>query len=150
MGVDRRGGSCPTPWIFINGTDIVDRGLIVLFFGIFFLLFFGLFSVSSLLPRKRLNSAILRPFLHCSPLEIFLPIPLFAIVTLLLFDSNKTRLALETHSIGKFVTVSGSKSVWVWGAAPSSCRRLKGFGRCGNFYSVFFFKKIRNFRYILV
>jgi len=24
------------PWIFIHGTDIVDRGLIVLFFGLFF------------------------------------------------------------------------------------------------------------------
>jgi len=36
----------PPPWIFIHGTDIVDRGLIVLFFGLF-LLFFGRFSVAS-------------------------------------------------------------------------------------------------------
>jgi len=30
----RQRGSCP-PWIFIHGTDRVDRGLIVLFFGLF-------------------------------------------------------------------------------------------------------------------
>jgi len=38
------GGPWP-PWIFIHGTDIVDRGLIVLFFGLF-LLFFGFFFVA--------------------------------------------------------------------------------------------------------
>jgi len=43
MGVDR--GAVPPPtWIFILGTDIVNRGLIVLFL-VLFLLFFGLFSV---------------------------------------------------------------------------------------------------------
>jgi len=45
MGVGSRGkGSHGPNWIFIHGTDIVDRGLKVLFFGLF-LLFFGLFSV---------------------------------------------------------------------------------------------------------
>jgi len=36
MGVDSggQGGPCPA-WIFIHGTDIVDRGLNVLFFGLF-------------------------------------------------------------------------------------------------------------------
>jgi len=29
------GGSCP-PWIFIHGTDKVGKGLMVLFFGLFF------------------------------------------------------------------------------------------------------------------
>jgi len=42
MGVGS-GGPCP-PWIFIRGTNTVDRGLKVLFFGVF-LLFLGLFSV---------------------------------------------------------------------------------------------------------
>jgi len=32
------GAPCP-PWIFIHGTDIVDSGLIVLFFRIFLLFF---------------------------------------------------------------------------------------------------------------
>jgi len=36
------GGRWP-PWIFIHGTNIADRGLKVLFFGVVFLLFFGLF-----------------------------------------------------------------------------------------------------------
>jgi len=40
------GGRGPWPsWIFIHGTDMVDRGLIVLFFGLFLL-----FSVFLLLP----------------------------------------------------------------------------------------------------
>jgi len=34
MGVGS-GAVSPSPWIFINGTNIVDRGLIVLFFGLF-------------------------------------------------------------------------------------------------------------------
>jgi len=42
------GGGLWPPWIFIHGTNIVDRGLKVLFFGVF-LLFFGLFSVAPLL-----------------------------------------------------------------------------------------------------
>jgi len=29
------GGRAPPPWFFIHGTDIVDKGLIVLFFGLF-------------------------------------------------------------------------------------------------------------------
>jgi len=44
-------GGAVDPWIFIHGTDIVDRGLIVLFFGLF-LLFFDLFSVAPLSPRN--------------------------------------------------------------------------------------------------
>jgi len=68
------------PWIFTHDTNIADKGLIVLFFGLF-LPFFGLFSVAP--PRKRLNSAIFGTFLLflalfsffslASPLEIFLP-----------------------------------------------------------------------------
>jgi len=35
VGSRGKGGAMPPPpWIFIRGTDIVDRGLIVLFFGI--------------------------------------------------------------------------------------------------------------------
>jgi len=52
------GRPCP-PWIFIDGTDIVDRGLKVLLFSIC-LLFFGLFTVIPPLPWKKLNSAIIR------------------------------------------------------------------------------------------
>jgi len=57
MDVGRGGqeGRAP-PWIFKHGTNIVDRGVKVLIFGLF-LLFFGIFSVA-LPPRKRLNSAI--------------------------------------------------------------------------------------------
>jgi len=36
MDVDRE---AVPPWIFIHGTDIVDRGLIVLFFGLVFAIF---------------------------------------------------------------------------------------------------------------
>jgi len=57
VGSVRQGGDVAPPWIFIHGTDIVDRGLIVLFFGL--LLFFGLFPLPS-----------------PPPLEIFLPTPL--------------------------------------------------------------------------
>jgi len=53
MGVGR--GGVP-PWIFIRGTDIVDRGLIVLFLGIFY--HFSVFF--PLPPWKKLNSAIFR------------------------------------------------------------------------------------------
>jgi len=38
MGVERGAGAWP-PWIVIHGTYVVDRGLIVLFFG-HFLVFF--------------------------------------------------------------------------------------------------------------
>jgi len=44
MGVgsgDRGEGRGPS-WIFIHGTDIVERRLIVIFFGLFFV-FFGIF-----------------------------------------------------------------------------------------------------------
>jgi len=34
VGSGERGG-CSLPWIFKHGTDTVDRGLIVLFFGLF-------------------------------------------------------------------------------------------------------------------
>jgi len=45
MGVSS-GGPWP-PWIFKHGTNIVDRGLKVLFFGFFFVIFqpFAIFSV---------------------------------------------------------------------------------------------------------
>jgi len=55
MGVGSGGCVSWPPWIFIHGTDIVDRGLIVLFFSLFsvgppgrglIVLFFGLFSVA--------------------------------------------------------------------------------------------------------
>jgi len=47
-GRRQRGGRrVVAPWVFINDTDIVDRGLIVVFFGLF-LLFFGHFSGSPL------------------------------------------------------------------------------------------------------
>jgi len=68
MGVSSggQGGGGRAPWIFKYGTNIVDRGLKVLFFSFFvfefsFLIFFGLFRC--LPPRKRLNSAIFRYFL---------------------------------------------------------------------------------------
>jgi len=40
----RVGRDPPPSWIFKHGTNIVNRGLKVLFFGLF-LLFFGLFSI---------------------------------------------------------------------------------------------------------
>jgi len=49
MGVGR-GGPWPT-WIFIYGTNIVERGLKVLFF--VFLLFFDLFSVALFLEEAQ-------------------------------------------------------------------------------------------------
>jgi len=74
-------GACP-PWIFIHGTNIVNKGLIVIFFGLF-LLFFGLFLHCPPSPWKRNNSAILRSFFRCLFLmEIFLPTPLPATTSL--------------------------------------------------------------------
>jgi len=69
----RSAAAGPWPsWIFIHGTDLVDRFLIVLFF--------GLFSVATPLPPGRglivLFFAIFRSFFRCLPLEIFLPTPL--------------------------------------------------------------------------
>jgi len=52
------GEPCPPPWIFIHGTDIVDRGLIVLFFSLF-LLFFGHFF--PLTPLEKLSADALAP-----------------------------------------------------------------------------------------
>jgi len=79
MSVGRRGHGIP--WIFIHGTDIVNKGLIVLFFGLF-LLFFGLFFVA-LLPRGRdlivLFFGVFCYFLiffSLPPSEIFLLMPL--------------------------------------------------------------------------
>jgi len=75
--------SAADPWIFIHGTNIVDRGLKALFFGVFLLLF-GLFFRCPPPPWKGLNSAIFGLFLLFfglfllpSPLEIFLPTPLY-------------------------------------------------------------------------
>jgi len=47
VGSGGHGGPWPSPWLFIHGTHIVDRGLILLFFSLF-LLFFVLFSVAPL------------------------------------------------------------------------------------------------------
>jgi len=72
-GRRQRGAGEPWPsWIFIHGTNIVDRGLKVLFF-VLFLLFFGLFSV--VLPWKRLNSAIFLYFLLSFGLFFRYPLP---------------------------------------------------------------------------
>jgi len=79
-GRQQRGAGCPwPPWIFIYGADLVDRGLIVLFFGLF--CYFRSFFVGP--PWKRLNSAIFRVFLLFfgfpvapSTPEIFFPTPL--------------------------------------------------------------------------
>jgi len=66
MGVGRR---AVAPWIFIHGTDIVDKGVIVLFFCLFsvvlpgrglIVLFFGIFSVAPPL----WNFFCLRPLLE--------------------------------------------------------------------------------------
>jgi len=52
MSVGGKGqGGRALRWIFINGTNVIDRGLKVLFFG-FFLLFFGLFSLTFLKEAK--------------------------------------------------------------------------------------------------
>jgi len=67
-GYRQRGQGAWPSWIFIHGTDTVDRGLIVLNF-VFFLLFFGIFSVGP--PRKRLNSAIFWSFFVAPSLETF-------------------------------------------------------------------------------
>jgi len=73
-------GPFPSPWIFMYGTDIVDRGLIVLFFDL--LLFFSLFTVGPSPGRGSILLffdlfAIFRAFIRCPlPLEIFLPTPL--------------------------------------------------------------------------
>jgi len=36
MGVGKSGREAVSPWIFIHGTDKVEKGLMVLFFGFFF------------------------------------------------------------------------------------------------------------------
>jgi len=76
----RQRGAGPPPWIFMHGTNVVDRGLKVLFS--VFLLFFGLFPLA--LFWKRLNSAVFQSFLvffglfSVGPLlEIFLRTPLY-------------------------------------------------------------------------
>jgi len=43
MGISSRGAVAPPPWIFKHGTNIVDRGLTVLFFGLFFAIFQSFF-----------------------------------------------------------------------------------------------------------
>jgi len=56
-------GAVEPPWIFIPDTNIVDRGLKVLFFGDFLLFFDHFFRWP---PWKRLNSAIFRSFCNFS------------------------------------------------------------------------------------
>jgi len=57
------------PWVFKNGANIVDRGLKVLFFSLFFCYFsafftiFGFFSVFFFVSWKWLNSAIFGYFM---------------------------------------------------------------------------------------
>jgi len=63
----RKEGRAPLSWIFIHGTNIVDRGSKVLFF--------GLFSVGPLPPGKRLNSAVFRYFLLIFCLFFVVPPP---------------------------------------------------------------------------
>jgi len=76
MGVGR--GAWP-PWIYIHDTDIVHRGLTVLFFGLF-LLFFGLFSVALLL-------------------EIFLPTPFVRVkVKLRLTEIHFRKISIRSDS----------------------------------------------------
>jgi len=58
-----QGWTVAPPWIFIHGTDIVDTGLKVLFFGLFCYFSVFLFSLT--------------------PLEIFLPMPLDTILDLM-------------------------------------------------------------------
>jgi len=94
MGVGS-GGQCPPPWIFKHGTNIVDRGLKVLFFGLFWL-FSVFFSVPSPLPWKRLNSAIFRYFLLIS----LLPPPSFLknfLPTHLPFNAKIKQRSCENH-----------------------------------------------------
>jgi len=78
MGVDSGGQGAVPPWIFIHGTDIVGRGLIVLFF--------GLFSVATSLPRRGLMApfsifpTLFRSFLQffrsfCAIFWSFFPLP---------------------------------------------------------------------------
>jgi len=75
--VSATGGRDPwPPWIFIHGTDMVGRGLIVVFFVVFFCYFFSLFSVA--FPHwKRLNSAIFRSFFAVFSGFFSLPLPLW-------------------------------------------------------------------------
>jgi len=81
MGVGSRGqeGCAPPPQIFKHGTNIVDKGLKVLFFGLF-CYFRAFFPLS--LPVKETKSAIFRSFFfvnfrsffRCSPLPWSYPV----------------------------------------------------------------------------
>jgi len=64
VGSGGQGVPCPPPpWIFIHGTNIVDRGLKVLFFGLF-LLFFGLFAVAP--PPEKFSTDALGSRVPCA------------------------------------------------------------------------------------
>jgi len=73
MGVGSGEQGALPPWIFKHGTNIVDRGLKVVFFDLF-LLFFGLFSVGPL--WKRLNSVIFLAFFANFLSFFYCPLPL--------------------------------------------------------------------------
>jgi len=68
------------PWVFIHGTDIVNKGLIVLFFGLF-CYFFGLFSVGptgrGLIVLFSIFFAIFLAVFRWPPLETFLTTSLY-------------------------------------------------------------------------
>jgi len=51
-GMDVGSGELCPPWIFIYGTDIVDRGLVVLFFCLFFFCYFSVFFPLPPLPLE--------------------------------------------------------------------------------------------------
>jgi len=84
MGVGS-GGPWPPPWVFIHDTYIVDRGLKVLFFGVF-LLFFGLFSVAPFPPGRGVIVLIFRSYF---PLPLSSPPPKVFLPTLLILNVYK-------------------------------------------------------------
>jgi len=95
---------CGPTWIFIYGTDAVDRGLIVLFFRYFF---------SLPPPWKRLNCAIFWSFFRCFPppptLEIFLPTrDVFGYFRSSLIDVTNVKLnkIKQSFNANKFVKVT--------------------------------------------
>jgi len=73
VGSEGQGGPCPSPLYFIHGSNIVDRGLKVLFFDLF--CYFSVLFFVGLPLWKRLNSAIFPGKFSADALVDFLPIP---------------------------------------------------------------------------